>query len=215
VISKERGFDTKPESCYNNTSNDRIRRYHSRTHKLTDAQLNALKKDCKAFFDFVYDKRIGNGVGEGYLYRGRGLHQLTGKANYSAFSRYAGIDLVKNPDAVLRPEVAVPVAVGFFKDVIAKGDSRYFVGRYGKTSKTVNDIVTAVKLANNANSGLGNNMNTSFWQTLDGYRKSESRAKEFITYIQKKKRIAPIQFSSIALILIVLGTIYYTNKKNN
>jgi hypothetical protein len=214
VISKERSFMTGPESCYNNTSNDRIRRYHSRTKKLTDSQLTTLKKNCKAFFDYVYDNRIGNGVGEGYLYRGRGLNQLTGKANYSTFSKYAGIDLVKNPDAVIRPEVAVPVAVGFFKDVIANGDNRgLFKSRYGKDSKTANDIITAVKIANNANSGLGNNMNTPFWQTLDGYIKSENRAKEFITYIQeKKKRINPIQFSSIALILLVLGTLYYSKK---
>jgi predicted chitinase len=214
VISKERGFNTQPESCYNNTSNERIRKYHSRTQRLTDDQLNALKKNCKAFFDFVYDNRIGNGVGEGYLYRGRGLNQLTGKGNYRTFSKYTNVDLVKNPDAVTRIDVAVPVAVGFFKDVIAEGDKRYFLSRYGSTSKNVKDLTTAVKIANNANSGLGNNMNQSYWQNLDGYIKSANRAKEFLNYVlEKKNDIMPLQFSSIALIFIVLGTLYYSNKK--
>ena len=184
---------------------------------MTDAQLDALKKDCKKFFDFVYDNRIGNGIGEGYLYRGRGLHQLTGKENYSKYSQYAGVDLVKNPDAVIRPEVAIPVAVAYFANNIKRGDSAYFVPRYGKTSKSVDDLTTAVKIAFNANAGLGNNINSAYWQSLDGYQKSQSRAKEMLAYLQEKKNslssTKPFQFSSILLILIVLGTLYYSRKK--
>lgn len=56
----------------------------------------------------TYDGRMGNGPGEGYLYRGRGPIQLTGKNNYTAFSRWCAdrgftndADLfVRNPDLV-------------------------------------------------------------------------------------------------------------------
>ena len=51
----------------------------------------------------VYANRMGNGneaSGEGYLFRGRGYLQLTGKSNYQLFSQYVGESCVANPDLV-------------------------------------------------------------------------------------------------------------------
>ena len=51
----------------------------------------------------VYANRNGNGgeqSKEGYLYRGRGYIQLTGKSNYKDFAKYIGEDVVSNPDLV-------------------------------------------------------------------------------------------------------------------
>ena len=51
----------------------------------------------------VYGGRMGNGdesTKEGYIFRGRGYIQLTGKANYTAFAKAIGEDTVKNPDLV-------------------------------------------------------------------------------------------------------------------
>jgi putative chitinase len=51
----------------------------------------------------VYGDRMGNGpesTGEGYKFRGRGYIQLTGKSNYSAFTKFIGEDCVANPDLV-------------------------------------------------------------------------------------------------------------------
>lgn len=51
----------------------------------------------------VYGNRMGNGdetSGDGYRYRGRGYIQLTGKSNYTRFSRFIGEDVVANPDLV-------------------------------------------------------------------------------------------------------------------
>ena len=51
----------------------------------------------------VYANRMGNGneaSGEGFLFRGRGYLQLTGKSNYQLFSQYVGENLVANPDLV-------------------------------------------------------------------------------------------------------------------
>ena len=51
----------------------------------------------------VYASRMGNGdesTGEGYKFRGRGYIQLTGKNNYTNFSKFIGEDCVSNPDLV-------------------------------------------------------------------------------------------------------------------
>ena len=51
----------------------------------------------------VYANRIGNGneaSGDGWNYRGRGYLQVTGRANYKAFSEYIGEDCEKNPDFI-------------------------------------------------------------------------------------------------------------------
>ena len=51
----------------------------------------------------VYGGRMGNGpeaTGDGYKFRGRGFIQLTGKNNYTQFSKFIGEDCVANPDLV-------------------------------------------------------------------------------------------------------------------
>ena len=64
----------------------------------------------------VYANRMGNGdeaSGEGWKYRGRGLKQLTGKDNYTAFSKAIGTDFVANPDLLLEP-VNAALSAGWF-----------------------------------------------------------------------------------------------------
>lgn len=51
----------------------------------------------------VYANRMGNGdeaSGEGYVYRGRGYLQITGKANYARLAKGLAIDLLTSPDLV-------------------------------------------------------------------------------------------------------------------
>lgn len=51
----------------------------------------------------VYGGRMGNGdesTKEGYKFRGRGFIQLTGKSNYTNFTKFIGEDCVSNPDLV-------------------------------------------------------------------------------------------------------------------
>jgi putative chitinase len=51
----------------------------------------------------VYADRMGNGpesTKEGFKFRGRGYIQLTGKSNYTAFTKFIGEDCVTNPDLV-------------------------------------------------------------------------------------------------------------------
>jgi putative chitinase len=51
----------------------------------------------------VYANRMGNSdeaSGDGFKFRGRGYIQLTGKNNYTSFSKFVGEDCVANPDLV-------------------------------------------------------------------------------------------------------------------
>jgi len=114
VIGKETHFINKREKGYHNTSNERIRKIFSRTRKLSDSELNNLKRDYDRFFDFVYNGRIGNNnENDGSKYVGRGYNQLTGKANYEKYGNKVGIDIVNNPDKMLDDEIAAEVAVKF------------------------------------------------------------------------------------------------------
>jgi putative chitinase len=65
----------------------------------------------------VYANRMGNGneaSGDGYKFKGRGALQLTGKANYKAFSDYLkNPEIVENPDLVAE-EFSFESAIFFF-----------------------------------------------------------------------------------------------------
>lgn len=61
-------------------------------------------------------KDLGNNqAGDGKKYMGRGLIQLTGKANYQQFSTAVGVDFISKPELLEQPPYAVLVA-GWFWD---------------------------------------------------------------------------------------------------
>jgi putative chitinase len=77
----------------------------------------ALHRKPEMIANVVYSNRMGNGPiesGEGWLYRGRGLKQLTGKDNHRACSAGLGVDLVANPDLLLDPVYAARSAAWFW-----------------------------------------------------------------------------------------------------
>lgn len=83
-----------------------------------NAFAKALHRKPEAIANTVYANRMGNGTiesGEGWLYRGRGLKQLTGKDNVTRCGQALGVDLVSNPDLLLEPEYAARSAGWFWK----------------------------------------------------------------------------------------------------
>jgi putative chitinase len=77
----------------------------------------ALERKPEAIANVVYSSRMGNGPvesGEGWLYKGRGLKQLTGKENYTRCGKALELDLVGNPDLLLQPEGAALSAAWFW-----------------------------------------------------------------------------------------------------
>jgi len=64
----------------------------------------------------VYAGRMGNGdeeSGEGWLYHGRGIIQLTGKDNYTLCGDSLMLDLLRDPDILLTPQGAC-LSAGWF-----------------------------------------------------------------------------------------------------
>ena len=108
--------------------------------------LENAKKLClqgaKEIADFVYGGRLGNAKDEGYTYRGRGIIQLTGKNNYEYYGKKINIDLVNNPHLAKEPDIAMEIALLFWKE---KG-----CGMFAK----MGDVKTVTKLINGGYNGL-------------------------------------------------------------
>jgi putative chitinase len=82
------------------------------------AVANSIAGKPELIANLVYSSRMGNGPaesGEGWLYRGRGLKQLTGKFNYEKCGQGLGVDLVGNPDLLLEPLYAARSAGWFWR----------------------------------------------------------------------------------------------------
>ena len=93
---------------------ERIRQiFPSKVKTMADA--STLTRKPQALANRVYSGRLGNGdeaSGDGWRFRGRGLFQLTGRANY----KDAGYE--DRPDAVAQPMDACRTAAWFF---VARG----------------------------------------------------------------------------------------------
>lgn len=134
---------------------------------LTTAQQYAGKPIAIA--NKVYANRLGNGneaSGDGYKYRGRGLIQLTGRANYQAYKNYSGIDVINNPELASNISIALDIA-------------GWFWNQNGINSLADADNVTAVtKKINGGTNGLADR------KTKLTYYKGQN----LLDLLKKKKR---------------------------
>lgn len=76
-------------------------------------------KDPREKVGTLYEGRkpLGNTQpGDGPKYIGRGILQLTGRANYTEYAKKLKVDLVNSPDLAMLPEVSVMVACQYFAD---------------------------------------------------------------------------------------------------
>lgn len=110
-----------------------------------DSMANAYARQPEKIANKVYANRMGNGdekSGDGYKYRGRGLIQLTGKDNYSAFGNACGVDAVADPAVVESPGVAA-LSAGWFWNT-----------RHLNNYADAQDIIGMTKRINGGTNGL-------------------------------------------------------------
>jgi putative chitinase len=81
----------------------------------TLAAAEACAHNPAALAEKAYGGRLGNTrPGEGYAYRGRGLIQLTGAANYRVYGKLLGIDLIGHPELAAEIPTAARIAGAFW-----------------------------------------------------------------------------------------------------
>ena len=83
-----------------------------------EAQCVSLVNNPQALANAVYNARMGNrpGSNDGWLYRGGGWPQLTGRDAYAGYGTRLGVDLLGNPSLILKPEVSAAVCGLFWSD---------------------------------------------------------------------------------------------------
>ncbi|MER8641007.1 glycoside hydrolase family 19 protein [Mesorhizobium sp. M1252] len=101
--------------------------------------------------------RLGNTKkGDGFLYRGRGYVQLTGRANYLRAGKRLGIDLIGNPDLALDPVVAVQILfVGMLEGwFTGKGLSDYLDGIDESDAEDLREFTNGRRIINGTDKQL-------------------------------------------------------------
>lgn len=81
-------------------------------------------------------------VGDGHLYRGRGVFQLTGRANYTRVGKALGLPLEVDPDLACDPQISVKIAC------------HYWMTHEINVAADANDIVRVTKAINGGRNGL-------------------------------------------------------------
>lgn len=116
LIVESRGFAQLEEGLYYTTPERICLMWPSRVHNLGDAA--KLCRQPQLLANTVYSLRNGNGdaaSGDGWRYRGRGLIQITGRANYEEAQHDLGRPYLDQPELVAQPADACLTAASFWR----------------------------------------------------------------------------------------------------
>jgi len=126
--------------------------------------------DFEAIANGAYGGRaeLGNGdyaSGDGWRYRGRGLKQLTGRANYKALTKWHAtlqsewpqeiLDFEANPELLVQPKYAARSAAYFWVD-----RALHEIADKGSTATQVNSITAIVNFHTDSYAARVNNFNS-------------------------------------------------------
>ena len=106
TVKAESNFKPQSENLYYSSA-EQIQKTFGKNRIPTLEFAQQFVKNPEALANYVYKSTDGNSApGDGFKYRGRGFIQHTGKNQYAAISKFTGIDVLSNPDALNSPEVA-------------------------------------------------------------------------------------------------------------
>jgi putative chitinase len=122
---------TKLEENMNYSAEGLMKTWPSRFPTLESAK--PYHRNPEKIANKVYAGRMGNGpeeTGEGWLYHGRGLIQLTGKDNYTLAGDALNMDFIHSPDYVLVPKYAALTAGWYWnkRGLNKEADAKDFTG---------------------------------------------------------------------------------------
>ena len=138
-----------------NYSSDALRKVFGK-YFTTKEEADAYARNPEKIANRVYASRMGNGdetSGDGWKYRGRGLIQLTGRANYKAFADWIKDTRVMDEPDLVSSEYAVHSAVFFWdrNDLNKLADKDDVVGLTTRINGGVNGLAHRRELLNKAN----------------------------------------------------------------
>jgi putative chitinase len=122
---------TKLEENLNYSAEALMKTWPSRFPTMEVAQQYA--RNPEKIANKVYGGRMGNGTeetGDGWLYHGRGLIQLTGKDNYTLAGDALNMDFLHSPDYVLVPKYAALTAGWYWnkRQLNKEADAKDYTG---------------------------------------------------------------------------------------
>jgi putative chitinase len=122
---------TKLEENMNYSAEGLMKTWPSRFPTLESAK--PYHRNPEKIANKVYAGRMGNGpeeTGEGWLYHGRGLIQLTGKDNYTLAGDALNMDFIHSPDYVLVPKYAALTAGWYWnkRQLNKEADAKDYTG---------------------------------------------------------------------------------------
>jgi putative chitinase len=125
-------------------------------HETAATMQPIFERGHKAYFDkYEPGTRIGRDLGntrpgDGFLFRGRGYVQITGRDNYRKASERLRVDLVAFPDEALKPEIAAKILVRGCLEGWFTGATLADFDSYADMRRVVNGRDRAVLIAGHA-----------------------------------------------------------------
>lgn len=185
IILNEGGFAGKPENLYYTTAG-RLAEVWSTFSNYKDskgrkarapegqgkkyanelAKSGKYLKNPKGLANFIYATQKGNrpNTDDGYVYRGRGLNQLTGRGSYKSLGEDLGVDLLTNPELLdTDPDLRAKAAVHFLHKRLTK-ELPYLTQTYSRYKKrfgnyvdinNIDNLKDASFILTSANAGFG------------------------------------------------------------
>lgn len=174
IVQKESNFIPQSENL-NYSANRLVQVFPSKFPNIQIA--NRFANEPQLIANMVYGGRFGNGLTEGWKYRGRGFNQITFKDTYKSIGAQIGVDLVNNPDLLNDPKIAADALIAYFMGRIKRLYPKVDINK-------IDDLTTILNIFYNANAGA---VNKHLKDVTGGYNKAKSVVDDLYNIVKDNK----------------------------